>query len=242
MMDFSKDSLYFMPIKAPLSPEKYNIYADRISPERRHQLCRYPYENRRTLGLYAELLIRSIACQRSGLRNHQLKWCTTSSGKPYLGNINGFHFNITYAEAAAAVAVSGAPIGIDIEPLTAMIPSIYRRCFSPAEQEYLRGDPANADRRFYEIWTRKEAYVKFTGTGIPLSAGCCAALDTCSIISSKLELNLDTSSGNKYQIFFQTFQLLHYMISVCKTHAADIKLIEVTQQEVDDLAATLDTV
>lgn len=241
MINCPKDELYYLPIKAPLPPQAYMSYANKVSPEKRNQLYQCPSQNGRSLSLYAELLVRSIACQRFGLRNDQLMWRTSPSGKPYLDNIEGFHFSIAHKDGAIVAAVADSPVGIDIEPLAPIVPSIYRRCFSQAEQSYLLHTPADMHRRFYEIWTRKEAYVKYSGTGLPLSAHACAALDVCSTPFSSEGTDIGIACGKDPQVFFSTLQVSHYMISVCMAHPHRLNLVEITQQEANRLASSLET-
>ena len=82
-------------------------------------------------------------------------------------NINGkplcdfCFFSISHSGDFAAVAVSGKPIGADIQ-----IPCGFKRrekymLFSPAENEFVNAE--NTENRFYTLWTRKEAYIKAEG-------------------------------------------------------------------------------
>ena len=82
-------------------------------------------------------------------------------------NINGkplcdfCFFSISHSGDFAAVAVSGKPIGTDIQ-----IPCGFKKrekymLFSPAENEFVNME--NSEDRFYTLWTRKEAYIKAEG-------------------------------------------------------------------------------
>jgi 4'-phosphopantetheinyl transferase len=67
----------------------------------------------------------------------------------------------------AIIALSRArPPGIDVERIDDKRPwpAIAERFFSPRECAYLNEAPT--PDRFFEIWTKKEAYVKLTGEGI----------------------------------------------------------------------------
>jgi 4'-phosphopantetheinyl transferase len=92
-------------------------------------------------------------------------------GKPFLadGALKDLFFSLSHTKGIAACAVSEKEIGCDIErPLTReMAPErlvkIAKRFFAPEEVEKLLPDPAGA---FFPIWTKKEAYVKWTGRGL----------------------------------------------------------------------------
>ena len=91
---------------------------------------------------------------------------TTPTGKPYLPN-SPLSFNLSDTEDWLAVAFSWeAPIGIDIEVIRPIeeMEGLMVDCFSPREQAYVKSQ--NSVERFWEIWTRKEAYCKALGLGL----------------------------------------------------------------------------
>ena len=82
-----------------------------------------------------------------------------SAGRPFLPEYPALDFSITHSVGVAFCALSdGGRIGIDAE-LLRKFPNAQRlaaRFFSPDE----RGED------FFRIWTRKEAYLKYLGTGM----------------------------------------------------------------------------
>lgn len=89
-------------------------------------------------------------------------------GKPYLVNYSNVYFNISHTKGAIACAVSDRPVGVDIESIRKIDLRVVRYFFSQQEKHYILADPENIDLRFTEVWTKKEAYLKFIGTGILL--------------------------------------------------------------------------
>lgn len=85
-------------------------------------------------------------------------------GKPYLTNA-AWHFSVSYTHGVCLIALSDAEIGADIERLRAAKPHVASRCFTDSENRYLLQDMTLFDKRFYELWTQKEAYLKYTGEG-----------------------------------------------------------------------------
>jgi 4'-phosphopantetheinyl transferase len=65
-----------------------------------------------------------------------------------------------------AVAGLAGRVGVDVEPLRAVSPALARRCLSPRELAWLEEHPGDRSRRFAELWTAKEAYLKATGAGL----------------------------------------------------------------------------
>lgn len=91
----------------------------------------------------------------------------SSYGKP---QIRGMEVSLSHAGDYAVCAVSNQPVGIDIERVRIMNKSLTQKACTKKEQEYIENSETIEERkrRFVEIWTNKEAYLKYTGTGIRL--------------------------------------------------------------------------
>ena len=74
-------------------------------------------------------------------------------------------FSLSHSGAYAACALSDRPVGLDLERETAPRPPLLRRCFSAAEQEYIRSS-SNPSAAFTQLWTGKESLGKATGAGL----------------------------------------------------------------------------
>lgn len=57
-------------------------------------------------------------------------------------------------------------MGIDVEQNKKANFNVARRCFTKAELQYVLSGKEKSQQRFFEVWTKKEAYVKLLGTGI----------------------------------------------------------------------------
>lgn len=122
-------------------------------------------------------------------------------GKPYFENnieINHcdlpmIHFSISHSGFWWACIIADQPIGFDMEDMckyrnTARYESIAKRFFTEEEENYVLENGKNG---FFEIWVRKEAYVKYLGTG--LSQG----LSTFSVIKDNQLVNSIEYTSNK---------------------------------------------
>lgn len=127
-------------------------------------------------------------------------------GKPYLPNQCDVSFNISHSgELAVGVLLTEAKgeIGCDIEKIERHCRSdrknrIMRRAFAESERSSVQtsDDPTG---EFYAVWTKKEAYLKYTGKGITVPL---ATVDT-SKLSSVCKLNTFTVSdagGGEYAV------------------------------------------
>ena len=94
-------------------------------------------------------------------------------GKPYFfgHGLEDVFFSRSDTRGHAIVCFSDAEIGLDCENTRARpgietrAGAIAKRCFTENERAYLDSDSHGAARRFFEIWTAKEAYMKYTGRG-----------------------------------------------------------------------------
>ncbi len=99
---------------------------------------------------------------KDSVGNPEAKILRTAKGKPYLEN--GPFVSVSHTEDFIVVAVSENNIGIDMEKTDREIKKqeeLTEKYFSQKEKEY-----ATTKEKFLEIWTKKEAYVKFTGQGL----------------------------------------------------------------------------
>lgn len=89
-------------------------------------------------------------------------------GKPYIREKPEFHYNLSHSGRWVVLACGDSPLGVDVEMLRPEtdIEAISSRFFSQEEQCYIREDPTQSRRRFFQVWTGKESYVKFLGTGL----------------------------------------------------------------------------
>jgi len=86
----------------------------------------------------------------------------TEKGKP---SVDGVCISVSHSQDTFALLVSAANVGVDIQYSRSVKPDrIAARYFSEREAAYISGD--DSEDRFFEIWTRKEAYSKYTGKGL----------------------------------------------------------------------------
>ena len=152
----------------PLSEEGlYRRWAERMPRLRREKIAslRNPEDRRLSLGA-GILLLRAM--ERRGLEAEKTEFGEGRYGKPFLTSYPEMHFSLSHAGSWALCAVSDRPAGCDVERLGRGDPRIPGRFFHPEERAALEaaGDPAEWDRLFGRIWTRKESYLKATGRGL----------------------------------------------------------------------------
>ena len=136
-----------------------------VSQERRAVIERFRFDESKVLSLYCALLLRHMICTYTGIKNNELVFDISKHGKPYLKGYENIDFNISHTKGMAFCAVSDtSKVGVDTEHIRPIKYNIMKTCFHPKEIEYVEqfGD----DEHFFEVWTKKEAYTKYLGTGL----------------------------------------------------------------------------
>lgn len=119
-------------------------------------------------------------------------------GKPYINGVCGYkHVSVSHSEKLFVCAFSkNRAIGIDAEGLKRNVPydtvtRLMSRFFTTAEREHLIAFSASAvfyTEEFLRMWTKKEAYVKMTGDGLPgLSRADTERINAARIIMREIE-------------------------------------------------------
>ena len=85
------------------------------------------------------------------------------NGKPYLADKTNTHFSITHSDKWVFLAVADCEIGIDAQMPRKVCPRLAARSTSPEELAWVKED---TEPHFTRLWTMKEAYLKYTGTGL----------------------------------------------------------------------------
>ena len=152
---------------APLADPQYQILYTRASEFRQQRAHRYLRQQDKYRCITADALLRYALRQCFG--SDQSEIARTAGGKPYLPDREDFHFNLSHSGRWVVIAWGGSPVGIDVETLSIDEGKkmLAQRYFNPDEQSYLFAAQGQEwGRRFFEIWTKKESYLKFLGTGI----------------------------------------------------------------------------
>ena len=92
--------------------------------------------------------------------------------KPFIEIADGvrpLEFNLSHCEGFVALAFDKGAIGIDIENIKPLddLKGMCDQVFTPMEKEYVfqYSETRNQLRRFFKLWTCKEAVLKANGTG-----------------------------------------------------------------------------
>lgn len=93
-----------------------------------------------------------------------------SDGRPYIPSIPELHISISHTLGRVAVALSSAPIGIDLERFDERIPRAVMRILSEETQAYLEApSTSNRAEMAHILWTSSEALYKLVSLSHTIS-------------------------------------------------------------------------
>lgn len=154
-----------------ISEEYYNLFSESLPIDKVKELTRFRMLDDRKLKLISRLMIMEFF-YRKGLKWDWRSWKVNPSGKPEIEAT--LKFNISHSGKYAVVGFSDHEIGVDIEEvLNIDVEGLSDNFHEDEIQEFINSE-YSLDK-FYEVWTRKEAFLKAVGVGIinGLSANNC---------------------------------------------------------------------
>ena len=147
-------------------------FAALLAPHETERMQRLHFEaGRRQFALTRALQRRVLSFYACDVDPRDWLFQASAEGRPALAppfDRTGLHFNLAHTAGLVAMAVCRhARVGVDVEKLGRAPLAVVERYFSAAETAQLRALPAETQpRRFVQLWTLKEAYLKAIGTGL----------------------------------------------------------------------------
>ena len=124
-------------------------------------------------------------------------------GKPYLVEYPNIAFNLSHTNEYFLFAISeNCNLGVDIEKCKSRpnMEGLVNKCFAITERDYWHTiSQQDQPSVFYQFWTRKEAFVKATGSGIVLGLEQCVV----DVNNPKRFLSIPKQCGNSTDWFIQ---------------------------------------
>ena len=205
-------------IRDDINEDSLNTLMKRISPRRISKIQKYKFWDDKKRTVYGELLLRFILSRDIGLKQKDIILDIDQNGKPYLRGENGIHFNISHSGDYVVCAIDRTPIGVDIEEIKKADLIVTKRIFSTSEQKRIISDDKSRDELFFQYWTLKESYSKYTGKGLRLPF---------SSISFTVNKDIYMESDYKDTVYFSSLKYKDkYWISVCTKEKNELEHVE----------------
>jgi len=193
----------------------FELLAEKIDRERREAVyaIRDPYTA--MTSLFSRLLTRRVLTKRLNRDFPDIQISYTQYGKPYLPDVPSFHFNSAHSGDWVVCVTDTTPAGIDIEKIDARSVFNGTDIFS-CEEKKIYDSLENSEKLFFffDIWTRKESYLKALGTGLNIPL---AGVTTLPDGKAAYFPVIDTTPRGSFTIKHYTIDPSHRM-AVCASH------------------------
>ena len=158
------------------TPRAYKKWYELLSEQKKLRIDSMKFDDDKKRSVAGEMLAKTTIGKYLNIPAEHIEIVQSNNGKPYAVNFN-IEFNISHCEEIVVCAINNTPVGIDIERIRPISPKVAKKFFTIAEQEYILGKTPCAEdydtefndvqlKRFFECWTAKEAYLKYTGEGL----------------------------------------------------------------------------
>ena len=152
-------------------------YDQRISAEERARCDRFRFERDRLLYMLTRIGLREVLSRHAPVAPAQWRFEVNAWGKPRIANpawrdVLGFNISHTDGMVVIGVTQRQRALGVDVERWFSRdaLLDVADRFFSPREVAALRAlGPEQQRRRFFDLWTLKEAYIKARGMGLSIA-------------------------------------------------------------------------
>lgn len=159
-----------------MSDEDYEYWYSLMSDEKKQRVDAFRYKDDKKRTVAGEMLVRRVLSCMYLLPCEYFSFCTQENGKPCVRNFDK-KFSISHSGDYVVCAVDDEDIGIDIEQIRPVNLGVCKKFFTddenlyvfgkkPDEQDFKGDATDDMNRRFFEVWTYKEACVKLKGSGI----------------------------------------------------------------------------
>ncbi len=160
------NKIYLLNIEQLNNPTIYMEALKHLSEERKQKVAAISHPNGKYRSIGAGYLI-SLGLTEAGLAPLTERVKLSSRGKPFLPDHPDVHFNVSHSGKYVVCAFSDMTVGIDIEEIRDVKPSLIKYALNKSELAELEAVPdENKMTRFFEMWTAKEAFLKHIAKGL----------------------------------------------------------------------------
>jgi 4'-phosphopantetheinyl transferase len=188
-----------------------------IRPELIKKMDSYKRLDDKLRSLAGSILMERIAGNKEIVRNDY--------GKPVI--LNGPHINLSHSGNFVCLVVSDiSPVGIDIERRRRInFDGLVNVSFHPLEAAFFAERPSN--KRFFDIWTLKESFIKMLGIGFSVNP------KKFCIIPEKTGIKLKSAPPACLRRKEPSFRLLKiiegYSVAICSAEPLELLPSDITQ-------------
>lgn len=140
-----------------------------LSEDEKVRASRFKFDIHRDRFIVSRGILRHLLSHYLQIKPENIIFSYGKHGKPFLKNVD-LHFNVSHSEDMAVFAFANSEVGVDIEKIKTFKEDVAKRFFNHNEYQQLMQLPKEEQLEgFYQIWSKKEAFIKLIGTGVFVS-------------------------------------------------------------------------
>lgn len=157
--------------RVPVDPDEAHAYRHLLSDDEAHRVAAFRFEHDSIAFTHAHAVLRLLLGRYLQSTPADIQFAYESLGKPYV-LLNGdphpwLRFSLSHTKGLAVIAVAEkADVGVDVEVVRDISERATIAASHFSDQERQRFGPEQDDIAFFGCWTRKEAVLKASGTGL----------------------------------------------------------------------------
>lgn len=211
---------------------QYEACYQAVCEERKKHADKYHFFEDKKRCIFSEILLR-YAYAGSGGDAYGMRIEYRKNEKPYLSSDENFRFNLSHTGEMIVLAYGTEVVGVDVEKIDRNInkEQISGMVFTDEEKNWLLEvkDSTEQNERFFRLWTAKESYLKYLGTGLRKSA------KSFSVDLENHCLN-DNTENEEAVCFKEIFLKKQYVITSCqKTDRIEYKYLTFSDLRADPI-------
>lgn len=150
--------------------DEYCKWYSLMSEDKQHRVDRFRFLDDKKCTVAGEMLARQAIAEWCGVQPEIIRFAVGEQGKPYAVGLC-VEFNISHSGDMVVCAVDDKPVGIDIEQIRPIDLSVAKHVCAddeliyifghkPTEKDFVYTEDMETLTRFFELWTKKEAFYK----------------------------------------------------------------------------------
>lgn len=214
-------NLYYMKVESSIIPQVFYQMLLFLPHEIREKLNHLHSDIDKKLYIYSQLMVRGLLGKILETSGSSLTFDKLKYGKPIIKGYPSLYYNLSHTQKAILLGIWDCQLGVDIERIKTPEVNIAKKFFTVNEYKYVTQTLLDLDKRFYEVWTKKEAYTKMIGRGL---------LTTFN--------SFDVFNKNIASTLY-TYERDGYILSICSIGlSANVAICEITEETMYKLAHT----
>lgn len=206
------------------NPDCFRRWYEKMPSYRQKKIDAFKPAPSKKLSLGAGILLY-MGFKELGLEKAEIEF--GKNDKPLIKGNSEICFNLSHSGSMAVCAISDKNVGIDIEENKIFSEKLINYIYNEKETNYIKGialDQKNENKMFTKLWTMKESLMKYDGTGLSMGPS--------SIIIDMENESFSLKKGVKFEnVFFTSYELLDYQVSVCSEYDCFSEQIKIYRGE-----------